>query len=350
MIVKRICRRIAFALAFVLVLFGLAAGLLLYANSPPAQAAAGEADAVTPLDDGKIRLEIREGESADSVGARLEDARLIRSEIFWQILCRARSLYLKAGMYQFERGLSLLELYELFTAGKQMLFQVTIPEGSTIKKTAAILEKAGICKASAFIEAARSPALRGEFNIPGATLEGYLYPDTYYFTRNYPAEKAARAMVLEFYRRLGELGLDAPAIDANALYEKVILASIVEREYRIAEEAPVMAGVFLNRLKKGMRLESCATVVYALTEIEGREHPQRLFNRDLETDSAYNTYRHSGLPPGPISSPGAEALLAAFKPAETPYLFFRVIDPKSGRHYFSTSFDSHIKAGALLVK
>jgi UPF0755 protein len=181
-------------------------------------------------------------------------------------------------------------------------------------------------------------------------MEGYLYPDTYLFQANYPAELVVRKMADTFFIRLNELGIDGHSLEPWELYEKVTLASIIEREYRVAEEAAVIAGVFRNRLESGMRLESCATVEYIITEIEEKPHPWRLFNRDIQIQNPYNTYIRSGLPPGPIAAPGAVALNAAFSPENNDFLFFRVVDPVSGTHYFSKNFDEHIAAGELLVK
>jgi UPF0755 protein len=134
------------------------------------------------------------------------------------------------------------------------------------------------------------------------------------------------------------------------LNKRIIIASIVEREYRIPEEAAIMAGVFYNRLNIGMALQSCATVEYIITEIQGRRPPMVIYNRDLEIRDPYNTYLRPGLPPGPISAPGETALRAAFFPEETDYLFFRLVDLASGRHYFSRTLDDHIRAASLYVK
>jgi UPF0755 protein len=154
-------------------------------------------------------------------------------------------------------------------------------------------------------------------------------------------------MLDNFYIKIAALGIDTDTFDRDALYNKVILASIIEREYRAKSEAPVMAGVFYNRLKRGMRLESCATVEYIITGIEGKPHPVRLFFSDLEIENPYNTYLNKGLPPGPISSPGETALAAAFFPAENDYLFFRLLDPAAGRHHFSKSYDEHLRTGTV---
>jgi UPF0755 protein len=205
-----------------------------------------------------------------------------------------------------------------------------------------------VCSAESFIDASQDKAILDEFNINADTMEGYLYPDTYYFTAGYPAKMVVRTLANTFYKELEKLNIYAD--DPDELRNNVILASIIEREYRIDEEAPVMAGVFLNRLKKNMRLESCATVEYIITEIEDKPHPTRLFNKDLERKNLYNTYLYKGLPPAPISSPGAVALSAAFYPQKNDYLFFRIVGQSEGRHYFSKNFDEHIKAGLLLLK
>jgi UPF0755 protein len=136
----------------------------------------------------------------------------------------------------------------------------------------------------------------------------------------------------------------------DELNNMVILASIVEREYRRGEEAPLMAGVFSNRLGIGMALQSCATVEYIITEIQDRPHPEVLSTRDTEIRDPYNTYIRPGLPPGPICAPGKVALRAALFPEKSNFLYFRLVDEASGKHYFSRTLDDHIRAGRLYVK
>ena len=186
--------------------------------------------------------------------------------------------------------------------------------------------------------------------MPGATLEGYLYPDTYLFPESYPAAQVVKTMADTFFKRLAEIQPDVLTLSPAELNNRVIMASIVEREYLVDEEAPIMAGVFYNRLRIGMALQSCATVEYVITEIQGRPHPERLFDRDIEIRNPYNTYMVPGLPPGPISAPGKVALNAAFNPVPSDYLYFRLVNPAEGRHYFSQTLDDHIRAGVLYVK
>jgi UPF0755 protein len=284
------------------------------------------------------------------VGKRLEDAGLIRSRYFWYLLSRLEKDYIKTGAYLLDIPASQLSLHRILVSGRQMLQRVTIPEGVTLKKAARIFEDAGICAAAAFLAAAGNQDILDQYQVPGETMEGYLYPDTYLFPPDYPANQVIRAMADTFFSRLAAIDRTYVDLSPEELYRRVIIASIVEREYRVDEEAALMAGVFYNRLTIGMALQSCATVEYVITEIQGRPHPDVLYTRDIEIRDPYNTYIRPGLPPGPISSPGSVALGAAFFPVDSDYLYFRLVDPAEGRHYFSKTLDDHIRAGVLYVK
>jgi UPF0755 protein len=337
-------------LGTVLVLAALALGLLVYLNSPPVETPyIGESDpSLRAEDDGSIRIEVRSGESGRSVGQRLESAGLIRTRYFWDLLSYSDKEHIKAGDYRFALPKTQLEIRAILVEGKQILVRVTIPEGVTLKKIARIIAEAGITGEDAFLEAASDPDLRLFYHVPGQTMEGYLYPDTYYFPQNYPAGQVVQTMADTFFKRVAEI--QGPTLSPEELNERVILASIVEREYRAADEAPLMAGVFYNRLDIGMALQSCATVEYVITEIQGKPHPERLFDRDIEIRDPYNPYVRPGLPPGPICAPGKVALDAAFHPQDSDYLYFRLVNPAEGRHYFSRTLDDHIRAGVLYVK
>ncbi|MDR2501103.1 MAG: endolytic transglycosylase MltG [Treponema sp.] len=332
------------------VLIGGLAGIGLYLNSPPAahRAAAGESLRVEA--DGTVYIEVTGGESAIAVGRRLKSAGLIRSPLFWNILFKLHKEYIKTGMYRFKFPLAQTRIRSVLVSGKQILHRVTLPGGVTLKKAAKILAAAGICTEEAFLQAAADRELLDYYHIPGDTMEGYIYPDTYFFPAPYPPRQAVKTMGDTFFRRLEEFQGAAAGLDAGELNKRIILASIVEREYRVDAEAPLMAGVFYNRLKIGMALQSCATVEYVITEIQGRPHPQVLYDRDTAIQNPYNTYIQPGLPPGPIASPGPAALNAAFNPASSEYLYFRLVNPEEGRHYFSKTLDEHIQAGALYVK
>jgi UPF0755 protein len=253
-------------------------------------------------------------------------------------------------MYRFNFPASQLDIRSTLVSGRQILTKITIPEGVTLRKIASILAEGGICDEGAFLAAASDPETLNFYRIPGATIEGYLYPDTYLFPPSYPPDEVVRTMADTFFRRLTDTEGDALPLSPEELNERVILASIVEREYRVPDEAPLMAGVFYNRLRIGMALQSCATVEYVITEIQGKPHPLTLYDRDTEIRNPYNTYINRGLPPGPIAAPGKVALDAAFHPAPSDYLYFRLVDPDEGRHYFSETFDDHIRAAFLYVK
>jgi len=189
-----------------------------------------------------------------------------------------------------------------------------------------------------------------EFGVPGATLEGYLFPDTYFVPRPFPAATFVELMVKTFFENLGKIAPAWKNQDHGRMRDAVIVASIVEREYRLDEEAPLIASVFWNRLRRNIGLESCATLEYIITEIKQKAHPEYITKDDEKLDSPYNTYKWAGLPPGPISNPGKTALEAAFHPTETSYLYFVLRDPQTGRHFFSRNLNEHNQAKYLFLK
>ena len=286
-IIRRCIGFIAFLLGLALVVSLGAAGTLAFFNSPPqfdSEAAYGK-DGITveSVYDGSVavRFEVRRGESARSVGRRLADVGLIRNNYFWNLLCRFDREPIKVGSFLIEVPSSQLAIHRLLVSGRQILTRVTIPEGSTIRRTALLLEEAGICRADDFIAAASDPAIVERYRIPGVSMEGYLFPETYLFPPNFPAARVVQTMADTFFTRIAEIDEQFLAMSPQELNQVVVLASIVEREYRLEEEAPVMAGVFSNRLTIGMALQSCATVEYVITEILGRPHPRVLLYRDL---------------------------------------------------------------------
>ena len=355
--IRRICGFFSVVISLGILASAVILGGIAFFNAPPAiPPVPGFADSselpgqqTTRLESGALILEVRPGETAHSVGSRLENAGIIRNRYFWNILARFSDEHIKAGTYRIELPASQLRIRSVLTAGEQLLVRVTIPEGLTIRQTALIFEEAGVSRAEDFLAAAASREILAAFNVPGSTMEGYLFPDTYLFPLSYPAARVVTAMANNFFQRLTQIAPQSASMSPLELNDRIIMASIVEREYRLREEAAIMAGVFYNRLQIGMALQSCATVVYVITEKLGRPHPDRLFFRDLEIVSPFNTYRQPGLPPAPIASPGETALRAAFYPTQTSYLFFRLIDPADGRHFFSRTYAEHDRAGALFV-
>ena len=291
------------------------------------------------------------GESLTGVAQRLYGAGLIRSPALLRLLARVRGAEaaIRAGYYRFPADATSDEILDLLMAGSNDLVRVTIPEGWTSNRIAAHLEERAITGAAEFRSAVSSPELMRSYGIEAPTAEGYLFPDTYYFPRGYGAEAVVRHMVDTFFGRLEEIHPGARP-DPAELHDTVILASIVEREYRVPSEAPLIASVFDNRLRSNLRLESCATIVYIITEIQGNEHPERIYDADLEIESAFNTYRSRGLPPAPIANPGLTALRAALAPAETDYWYFVVKDPDVGSHHFSSVLSEHSEARFVYLK
>lgn len=299
---------------------------------------------ITQVPDNVARdFTVYSGESFNSVAMRLEGRGMIPSAAVLQVYSRLTSSDrgVQKGSYVIPAGLNAVEVINYLSSGRQHLIQVTIPEGKTIRQVADILEDAGISNSDEFVDAATDRQLVRSLGIYGETAEGFLFPETYNFAEDFPADKIVEHMVSVFYDKLAEIYPDYKSLSQQELYEKIILASIVEREYLADDEAPVMASVFYNRLERGMRLESCATVVYVMTEIEGLEHPNRIYFTDLERPNEFNTYYRAGLPPAPISSVGMVSLSAAFVPAETDYLFFVLESPTAGRHVFSESYEDH---------
>ncbi len=294
----------------------------------------------------ELLFTVSRGASAYSITANLAEKSLVRSRFFTYYATRFFSFSLKAGTYRLSSSMSTLAILHYIADGKQEYTRVTIPEGLSLVKTARHLENTGIVSAAAFLASARDPAVLSAHGISGKTAEGFLFPDTYFFSQGMDADELVGTMVDTFFTRIADL--DNVPTDPSKLFDKVVLASIIEREYRVAAEAPLIASVFANRIRIGMGLQSCATIEYIITEIQNKPHPGRLLVSDLSIPSDYNTYVWAGLPPGPISSPGLVALKAAFSPADTKYLYFRLTDTEAGTHSFTRSLDEHVQAGRQL--
>lgn len=288
---------------------------------------------------GSVRVTIPTGSTFGTAVDSLARAGVISSPRFFSFYASAkhRDRSLKAGTYVFQRGASWNDVLDALTRGKGLVHTVTIPEGFALSSIAPLLGRALSVSPESVIVAASDSALRRRLDIPTPTLEGYLFPDTYTFAEGTTPEEAVRVLVAQFEKvwkpewdaRLQEL--------AMSRHDIMTLASIVEKEARLGEERPVISAVYHNRLKRGMLLQADPTVQYAL----GR-HVDRVLYKDLEVDSRYNTYKHAGLPPGPIASPGAASIQAALYPANVPFLYF-VAHP-DGHHEFRQTFAEHTQA------
>ena len=244
---------------------------------------------------------------------------------------------IKPGTYLFKPGTPWTDIISALNGGHGLVNTITIPEGYTISQITPLLARTLKVPADSVRVAMRDKALLARLDIPNPTLEGYVFPDTYAFPIGTTARQAVREMVYAFERRWKpdwDASLTELKINRNDL---VTMASIVEREARVAEERPVIAAVYYNRLRRGMRLQADPTVQYALGH-----HVGRVLYKDLEVASPYNTYVNKGLPPGPIASPGVASLAAAAHPANVPYLYF--VASRDGHHEFRTTLDEHVNA------
>lgn len=236
---------------------------------------------------------------------------------------------IKAGYYEIKGDYSIKDIVNLLESGKSMVIRITIPEGYSMKNILKILSK-GNPKVEKEYEDELSK-IEFPYPTPKGNFEGYLYPETYFIPVNYTKEQTLKTILGEFLKKFPPE--EYP--DREEFYKKLILASIIEREAVLAKEKRTISSVFHNRMKKGMTLSSDATVSYLYDY--GKK---RLYYKDLEIDSPYNTYKYKGLPPGPIASPDKNSIDAAFNPETTDYLFF--VAKGDGGHYFSRTYKEHL--------
>lgn len=305
----------------------------------------------------ELRIQVPDGSNAKELGDELFEKGLIRSAksfylgarfyLFNRIFIHSKDRFsLKSGVYRLSSSMSLSEIYDSLTSGKQEYIRLSFPEGLTKSKIARRLEDAEVCSAKDFLECVQNPEIIKSYSLPSENLEGYLFPDTYFFTPEMKAESVVRTMVDNFFKHVSQIeGFENMSMEE--LDYTVRLASIVEREYRVPDEAPLIASVFENRLKYNWGLYSCATIEYIITEIEGLPHPDVITYKDLQIDSPYNTYKWAGLPPTAISNPGMIALEACVNTPKTKYFYFRLIDENEGRHVFTEDFSKHISEGYI---
>ena len=291
-------------------------------------------------------VKIRPGISPRQVGSELQSEGIIRSAFFFNLYIKISGIdrQIKAGNYKFPDGAAMVTVASMLRDGDTAKAKVVIPEGFLVRQIGQELEKAGVCSQTSFLLATRDKGLIHELGLNVENLEGFLFPDTYYFDVESEPNDVVRKMVANFVKTVSGIVGNAENFGSKEFYDKLILASIVEREYRVPSEAKLIASVFNNRLKIGMALQSCATVVYVITEKLGRPHPEVVTYKDLAIPDAYNTYLHPGLPPGPICNPGEVALDAVFNPTKSQYLYFRLLSNETGQHRFSRTFDEHVQA------
>jgi UPF0755 protein len=282
---------------------------------------------------------LRPGYSTRRIAAELKSAGVIRNQeafILWRYIRRRSSL--KAGEYLFEKPASIIDVQKRLRRGDVYFHTVVVPEGFTMFDIARAIEAAGLGPAQDFLkEAQTDTALISDIAPNAPSLEGYLFPDTYQFSRLMTMQEMAAAMVKEFRGVMRQIGLISTS--AQPLELTVTMASIVEKETAVPEERPLVASVYYNRLAKDIALDADPSIIYA--ELLAGTYTGALHHADTLFDSPYNTYRHIGLPPGPIGNPGKNALEAAMHPAQSDYYYF--VADAQGHHRFARTMAEHDK-------
>ena len=308
----------------------------------------------TPSGSDVATIEVAEGDGAGDIGRRLEETGVIRSARLFDILVALMGVEdeMVAGAYEFDRGMPTLQAIGRLRGGVTMPLMVTVPEGLRSEEVALLMEREGIVPADEFQSALASSEYDFDFLAepflgegPGVGLEGYLFPATYGFSRGVTAEEMVRRMLTAFDEQVTPELRQAAQATGLSLHQAVTLASIVEREAVKADERPLIAGVFLNRLRLGMPLEADPTVQYALANDPGNVErfgfwKQGLTLGDLQVDSPYNTYVNGELQPGPICNPGLASLEAVGHPAQTNYLYF--VAREDASHVFAETLEEHL--------
>jgi UPF0755 protein len=280
-------------------------------------------------------LVVREGDALASVATRLEHAGVVRSAFLFRVVARltGRDRSLQPGDYDFPTALRMTEVLDRLASGGAHA-ELTIPEGLTVREVAALLARGGYGDAERFLCLADDPEFLLAAGVPGPQLEGYLFPDTYRFTTVMSPGEILAIMVRRFQERFDADRWRRAAARGLSVNDVVTMASIVEKESALATERPVVAGVFYNRLRLGMPLQSDPTVIYGIADFNGD-----LTRADLTRPGPYNTYVNTGLPPGPIANPGLAAIDAALAPSDTPYLYF--VSKNDGSHVFAATLADH---------
>ena len=291
---------------------------------------------------GEAQIFVSRGESARDIAGLLEEAGAISSARLFRCYLRylGDGYFLQTGEYRFHGPLSPIQVAEKLHRGEVHRYKITLPEGLSLEEVAERLESEGFGKRDRFLQLVAEPDLISDLDPEAEDLEGYLYPETYYFTFDTDEEEILRTLTNGFrsvwtpQRRLRaeELGL--------TLRQTLSLASLVEKETALPAERPLISAVFHNRLQRNMRLECDPTVIYAVRQV--KEFDGIIHQSDLELDSPYNTYKYAGLPPGPIANPGRDSIDAALRPALVEYLYF--VAKKDGSHFFSTNYRDHHRA------
>lgn len=280
---------------------------------------------------------IKPSESFSSINSRLAKEKLITSPRLFHRLSQWNGVMtkFKSGQYQIKTNSNLMDVYNTFINEKSLAMYFTVPEGKNMYEIGKMLEEHAITSYQDFITLCKKPEFVKSLGIKGLSVEGYLYPETYDFAPNLPADQVIKTMVREFRKKMMAVDISQSKM---SLEEIITLASMVEKETGDKSERPIIAGVFLNRLKIKMRLQSDPTTIYGMYET----YDGNISRKDLLTPSDYNTYTVKALPIGPISNPGVASINAVLHPAMHKYLYF--VSQNEGRHFFSENYTQHQEA------
>lgn len=286
-----------------------------------------------------VVFEIPKGTHFRDAVTILREKGLVKKGVLFHVLARFRDApnHIRAGEYEITMGGSPDALLKKLLRGEIKGYRMPFPEGFTIRQVAERLSQWGLVDYEGFIARCHDPVLLEDLGIQGGSVEGYLYPETYIFTRSMGEEEIIRHMVREFRKRQRPEWKKEAEKRSLTLEEIIVMASMIEKEASLPEEKPLISAVFHNRLKRGMRLQSDPTVIYGLTDFDGN-----IKKSHLRQNTPYNTYVHEGLPPGPICNPGETSIEAALRPAPVPYLYF--VARNDGTHHFSTTLSHHREA------
>ena len=284
-------------------------------------------------------VEIPKGMSFHAIADRLQRENLIAHEWFFKGIARLTGGDRKIipGEYELHPGMAATEILSKLVGGRVYYHTVTIPEGFTIEQIAKLLAEKKLADPVAFVRLTKDPELIHSLNLNVPTLEGYLFPDTYFFARPIPPEAIIRTFVRRFWEVFAPTYLVRTRDLDMTVQEVITLASVIEKEAGLSQERPLVSGVFHNRLRKNIPLQSDPTVIYALKDFDGN-----IRKEDLLVESPYNTYLVVGLPPGPIANPGEEAIRAALFPTPTDFVYF--VSRNDGSHEFSATLAEHEEA------
>ena len=282
-------------------------------------------------------IDFPKGTHTAQMAAMLEKAGVISHAWAFQLARIMRpNATLQAGEYRFNKPATVLEVFDRIARGDVFYYELVIPEGKNMFDIAAAAEHLGLFPAGRFLAAARDPKLIRDLDPQAPSLEGYLFPNTYRLSRHTTPERLCHLMTGKFREEWRSLNTSAP------VHRTVTLASLVEKEGKLASERPIIAGLFLRRLSIGMKLDCDPTTIYAAL-LDGT-YRGTIYRSDLASTSPYNTYQHAGLPPGPIANPGLASIEAVLHPADTDYLYFVLRPDGSGGHNFSSTLAAQQEA------